>query len=503
MHIHLKMRAAGATAMAEADDANRRIDPIASRTKVMDTARYSIDNYKSVKYTSATQLHRFMKKEGHTVPCVRYGRNSYEEQMLCAYLGAQQDETEAFDTTRPFSNIWHPVLQWYETYTLHRSLDRASDKLNFKNHASGFSKTQLRIKQTFIDYLIGNNTHEAWTEAYEGAVATYRRTLSERTIVSTFSKGTLGDFRDTIQALHDARAAKNPKHLHSSVTIRLVKKDADMNAEDDQTGCRKAAEVDSLLIPITVLIDGTVTTRDTVVYSVTVKYDSRDGSVYVHRLKEGETTIDPFACAVIASDGSALMTERGTAVSEMLQLWNAAPETFIKRLGQYTGYCTLCGMALTDKRSLEKGYGSTCARTVALMQRHAPGYNMESDPAPAAKRPRVSPPSVPVKLVAQGAMYDLDGRVAEELKSVLRNFDYELPIVEATAKNMRAIEQLSKGEMHPLMLDSDMFADVLSLADQLGCNVVTRAMSVWLCARLCVANDEEITKVVTMMNNAP
>jgi hypothetical protein len=28
-----------------------------------------------------------------------------------------------------------------------------------------------------------------------------------------------------------------------------------------------------------------------------------------------------------------LMTERGIVVTEMLQLWNAAPETFVKQLG--------------------------------------------------------------------------------------------------------------------------------------------------------------------------
>jgi hypothetical protein len=54
--------------------------------------------------------------------------------------------------------------------------------------------------------------------------------------------------------------------------------------------------------------------------------------VYVHRLKEGETTIDDFACAIVKPDGSMLMTERGIVVTEMLQLWNAAPETFVKQL---------------------------------------------------------------------------------------------------------------------------------------------------------------------------
>jgi hypothetical protein len=67
------------------------------------------------------------------------------------------------------------------------------------------------------------------------------------------------------------------------------------------------------------------------VYSVTIKHNRTDGSVYVHRLKEGETTIDDFACAIVKPDGSMLMTERGIVVTEMLQLWNAAPETFVKR----------------------------------------------------------------------------------------------------------------------------------------------------------------------------
>jgi hypothetical protein len=64
------------------------------------------------------------------------------------------------------------------------------------------------------------------------------------------------------------------------------------------------------------------------VYSVTIKHNRTDGSVYVHRLKE-ETTIDDFV-RYRKPDGSMLMTERGIVVTEML-LWNAAPETFVKR----------------------------------------------------------------------------------------------------------------------------------------------------------------------------
>jgi hypothetical protein len=81
--------------------------------------------------------------------------------------------------------------------------------------------------------------------------------------------------------------------------------------------------VDSLLIPIDIQIDDEVVTRNVMVYSVTIS-TTTDGSVYVHRLKEGETTIDDFVC-YRQPDGSMLMTERGIVVTEMLQLWNAAP----------------------------------------------------------------------------------------------------------------------------------------------------------------------------------
>jgi hypothetical protein len=87
-----------------------------------------------------------------------------------------------------------------------------------------------------------------------------------------------------------------------------------------------------------------------------------------------------------------LMTERGIVVTEMLQLWNAAPETF-KQLGMYTGYCTWCGKALYAPRSLSNGYGSTCAITVAGMQKEMQktvqkGYNVNAESAPEVKRQR-------------------------------------------------------------------------------------------------------------------
>jgi hypothetical protein len=54
---------------------------------------------------------------------------------------------------------------------------------------------------------------------------------------------------------------------------------------------------------------------------------------------------------------------------------------------------------------------------------------------------------------------------------------------------MRAVEKLCAKQIHPLMLDNDIFSDVLSLADQLGCKETSSTMSRWLCERLCVAND--------------
>jgi hypothetical protein len=81
-------------------------------------------------------------------------------------------------------------------------------------------------------------------------------------------------------------------------------------------------------------------------------------------------------------------------------------------------------------------------------------------------------------------MYDLNREVAEKLKVSLRVFDYELPIA-ATTVNMRAVEKLCAKQIHPLMLDNDIFSDVLSLADQLGCEETSSTMSRWLCVRLC------------------
>jgi hypothetical protein len=86
-----------------------------------------------------------------------------------------------------------------------------------------------------------------------------------------------------------------------------------------------------------------------------------------------------------------LMTERGIVVTEMLQLWNAAPETF-KQLGMYTGYCTWWARPYAP-RSLSNGYGSTCAITVAGMQKEMQkivqkGYNVNAESAPEVKRQR-------------------------------------------------------------------------------------------------------------------
>jgi glycine cleavage system aminomethyltransferase T len=93
--------------------------------------------------------------------------------------------------------------------------------------------------------------------------------------------------------------------------------------------------VDSLLIPIDIQIDDVVT-RNVMVYSVTIKHNRTDGSVYVHRLKEGETTIDDFVC-YRQPDGSMLMTERGivdrdaTALErgtrDIRQTWVGTPAT--------------------------------------------------------------------------------------------------------------------------------------------------------------------------------
>jgi hypothetical protein len=111
-------------------------------------------------------------------------------------------------------------------------------------------------------------------QRYEEAVLTYRRHLTQRKIVQSFPEDTLITFRNTIQAYDAAgrtvRTGKNGKDLRTSVTIRLIKKDVNVDAVDSEQG-RKAA-VDSLLIPIDIQIDDVVT-RNVMVYSVTIKHN--------------------------------------------------------------------------------------------------------------------------------------------------------------------------------------------------------------------------------------
>jgi hypothetical protein len=141
--------------------------------------------------------------------------------------------------------------------------------------------------------------------------------------------------------------------------------------------------VDSLLIPIDIQIDDEVVTRNVMVYSVTIKHNRTTvqcTSTVSRKARPQSTTLR----AIVKPDGSMLMTERGIVVTEMLQLWNAAPETFVKRLGRYTGYCTLW-QGLVGPRSLSNGYG-TCAITVARMQREMQktvqkGYNVNAESA--------------------------------------------------------------------------------------------------------------------------
>jgi hypothetical protein len=92
------------------------------------------------------------------------------------------------------------------------------------------------------------------------------------------------------------------------------------------------------------------------VYSVTIKHNRTDGSVYVHRLKEGETTIDDFVCyrqagRFHADDGArncrdrdATALERGTR--DIRQTWVGTPATPVRQ-------------GLVGHRSLSNGYGST------------------------------------------------------------------------------------------------------------------------------------------------
>jgi hypothetical protein len=147
--------------------------------------------------------------------------------------------------------------------------------------------------------------------------------------------------------------------------------------------------VDSLLIPIDIQIDDEVVTRNVMVYSVTIKHKRtvQCTSTVSRKARPQSTTW----CAIVKPDGSMLMTERGIVVTEMLQLWNAAPETFVKRLGRYTGYCTCAARPcrtivrfLTGTEAPVPSPSLACKRQKTVQK----GYNVNAESAPEVKRQR-------------------------------------------------------------------------------------------------------------------
>jgi hypothetical protein len=83
------------------------------------------------------------------------------------------------------------------------------------------------------------------------------------------------------------------------------------------------------------------------------------------------------------------------------------------------------------------------------------GYNVNAESAPEVKRQRTIGPPVPVKLLIEDVMYDLNGG-CREVEGIPPCFRLRAPHREATTVNMRAVELCAK-QIHPLMLDNDIF----------------------------------------------
>jgi hypothetical protein len=150
------------------------------------------------------------------------------------------------------------------------SLDEASLKLNFEYQPSGFFKSNR--SSTYIHRVpLGKKTHE-WIGMYEETVLTYRRRLTQRTDAIFPRKLQKRDpgLSTMRQPGRNCQLYQEWLDLRTSVTIRLNKKDVNADAVDSEHG-RKAAEVDSLLIPIDIQIDDEVVTKNVMVYSVTIK----------------------------------------------------------------------------------------------------------------------------------------------------------------------------------------------------------------------------------------
>lgn len=58
-------------------------------------------------------------------------------------------------------------------------------------------------------------------------------------------------------------------------------------------------------------------------------------------------------------------------VKDALVAFNASPEEMARAYGKRTGHCCFCGYALTDAKSVEKGYGPVC-ETRYLPRKKAP-----------------------------------------------------------------------------------------------------------------------------------
>lgn len=93
--------------------------------------------------------------------------------------------------------------------------------------------------------------------------------------------------------------------------------------------------------------------------------------------KKGDRSRDPGSIDVklnqiwqltIRTDGKIQKSGRSTtdSVLEFLTKLNDDPEKTIKECGKLSGKCCFCAKTLADPRSLEAGYGATCARNYNL-----------------------------------------------------------------------------------------------------------------------------------------
>jgi hypothetical protein len=96
------------------------------------------------------------------------------------------------------------------------------------------------------------------------------------------------------------------------------------------------------------------------------------------------------------------------------------------------------------------------------------GLQCERRVGPEVKRQRTIGPPVPVKLLIEDVMYDLNREVAEKLKTSSVFSTTSSPSRSHDGEHACCRETMRQTDP-PSDADNDIFSDVLSLADQLGC----------------------------------